>query len=92
MDNEDKALCFNCEGYFDVDDLRSHLDKFVCVDCSCYCEGCRDLIIKQDSIYFEGRGEFYCTECAIVCERCNDGETRDDCRTVGDETWCESCA
>lgn len=92
MDNEDKALCFNCEGYFDVDDLRTHGDKFVCIECSCYCEGCRDLIIKQDSIYFERSGDFYCTDCAIVCERCNDGETSDDYRVVGGERWCESCA
>jgi len=91
MDNDEKDLCFQCEGFFNVDDLRTHLDKFVCIDCSCYCEGCRDLIIKQDSIYVESRSEFYCTECSVVCGRCNDGETRDDYRIVSSESWCESC-
>lgn len=94
-----KVTCSCCQNKCGEEEMNDIDGEHVCSDCSCMCEKCDGIILKDDAKEgMDGYGRraqsrFYCEDCCWKCEDCGkyfSGEL-DSCSN-GDGDICERCA
>jgi hypothetical protein len=95
-----KVTCSCCDNKCAEEDTYDINGERVCNECSCMCEKCEEMILKDDAK--EGRDgfgsrantHFYCESCCWKCEDCGKrfSEDLDKSSNSNDEPICERCA